>query len=77
MKLRIDAEIPDRWVPVFLGFLERLRLCGSVGMSRVTSFFADGDGDFRIKFDVTSDSEIPKPAGPVEDFNGTQLFDAG
>ena len=77
MRLTIIADIPDRWVPTFLGFLDRLRYCGSVGMSRNTTIYADGDGDFQPKFDITSDCELPTPSEPSEDIRGNQVFDAG
>ena len=77
MRLRIEADIPDRWVPVFLGFLERLRYCGSIGLSRKTTIYADGDGDFRPKFKIEAEDELPEPAKPIEDISGNQLFDAG
>lgn len=78
MKLKIDADIPDRWVPVFLGFLKRLEYCGAIGTSRKTTIYADGDGDFRPKFEVRSDGgELPAPAEPAEDIRGNQVFDAG
>lgn len=77
MRLRIDADIPDRWVGVFLGFLKRLEYCGRIGMSRKTTIYADGDGDFRPTFTITADSQMPDVAAPIEDDRGEQLFDAG
>ena len=77
MKLNVVADIPDRWVPAFLGFLNRLQYCGAVGMSRNTSIYADGDGDFRPKFEVSADCDLPLADAPTEDVRGNQVFDAG
>lgn len=78
MRLQINADIPDRWVPHFVGFLERLQYLGAVGCSRTTSIFADGDGDFRPRFEISSiDGDVPQAAAPSEDFSGRQVFDAG
>ena len=78
MRLQINATIPDRWVPHFIGFLERLQYLGNIGCSRNTAIYADGDGDFRPKFEISSvDGELPEAAEPVRDSDGYQLFDAG
>lgn len=70
-KFTIECEMEERWIPHFLGMLERMRYLGSIGSSRRVTLFSDGDGDFHPKFnwDVT----LPKPAEPKSE----NFYDAG
>lgn len=47
----IKATMPQHWLPHFLGFLNMVETCGSIGASRVLAIYADGDGDFHPTFD--------------------------
>lgn len=60
MKFTITCEMKDRWVPSFLGLLKEMQYNGSIGHSGTVSFYADGDGDFRPKFEW--DKSLPEPA---------------
>jgi hypothetical protein len=50
MKIKIKADIPNRWVPCFLAMLDRMEYLGIIGSSRNVTIYSDGDGDFRPKF---------------------------
>lgn len=87
MKLVIECEMKDRWVPHFLGMLKMMVSLGSMGASRVIGFMADGDGDFRPKFKVMGSTapveEVADPRYWLNDPKGINkakcdiFFDAG
>jgi hypothetical protein len=74
--ITITATMGERWVPHFLGLLREMERLGAVGSSRTLRFFADGDGDYRPRFEWDTGME---PAGPavVEGPNTDALWDAG
>lgn len=47
----ITCTMKRRWAVQFLGMLAYMQQLGSWGSSRTVAFFADGDGDFRPKFE--------------------------
>lgn len=49
-KIKLEVEMEDRWVPVFLSFLRTMEANGNIGHSETLAIFDDGDGDFRPKF---------------------------
>lgn len=53
MKLTINVEMEDRWVPHFLSMLKEMEFNGKVGRSRLIAFYSDGDGDFHPKFEFS------------------------
>jgi len=71
----IKCKMKTRWVPHFLGVLKYMQQLGSMGSSRHVSLYADGDGDFRPKFEW--DATLPKEAKPTEEHNGDRVYDAG
>jgi len=75
MKFTIEVEMKDRWVPQFLGMLRYMQRLGAMGGSRTISFYSDGDGDFRPKFEW--DSELEVRINGASDKNGDRFFDAG
>ena len=75
MKFTVNVEMADRWVPHFLGLLERMRHLGAIGSSRSVVFFADGDGDFRPQF--TWSTDLPAPSSATSTVDGVSTFDAG
>jgi len=75
IKFSIQCEMKDRWVPHFLAMLKYMQRLGHIGGSRMISFYADGDGDFRPKFKW---NEVLKDdVKPIKDDNGNKTFDAG
>jgi hypothetical protein len=64
-----------RWVPHFLSMLKYMQYLGGVGGSRTVSFYSDGDGDFRPKFEW--DDSLSDDGEPVRDNGGDRFYDAG
>lgn len=75
MKFVIKVEMQDRWVSHFLAMLKYMEYLGGIGSSRKVSFFADGDGDFRPKFEWSGN--LPSDAKPISDRDGSRFYDAG
>jgi len=70
----VKCSMKSRWVPQFLTMLSYMEFLGDVGSSRQVALYADGDGDFRPKFDIDIDF---KKVDPVSDEDGDHLYDAG
>jgi hypothetical protein len=49
---------------------------GGLGSSRKISFYSDGDGDYRPKFEW-DEKTLDSSAKPIEDNKGDRLYDAG
>ncbi len=75
MKFVIKVEMQDRWVPHFLAMLKYMQFLGGIGSSRKVSFYADGDGDFRPKFEWSAN--LPSDSKPISDKDGNRFYDAG
>jgi hypothetical protein len=72
----ITCTMNERWIPHFLGSLRQMQVLGEQGSSREVAIYADGDGDFRPKFEWNSD--MPIPAAPARRNNvGDVIYDAG
>jgi hypothetical protein len=74
-EFNIKVTMKDRWIPHFLAMLKYMEQLGNAGSSRTVSFFADGDGDFRPKFEW--ENELSSNAEPVRDRYGERFYDAG
>lgn len=48
----ITCTMKERWVPCFCALLKTMQEFGEAGHSGALAFYADGDGDFRPKFDI-------------------------
>ena len=72
-KFFIECEMEDRWVDDFCSMLKYMEHCGKMGHSDWVALYADGDGDFRPKFDIKTEYIEKKPVNEIE-FIG---FDAG
>lgn len=70
-----------RWARQFLGMLKTMQQLGSQGSSREVILYADGDGDFRPKFEWDENSMAAlgiEPAAPrVVQPHEKLFFDAG
>lgn len=75
LEFNIKVTMPVRWVPCFLGMLNKIQVLGSWGASRQVILYADGDGDLQCEFDW--DSDLPQIAKGDELKDGSWLFDAG
>jgi hypothetical protein len=74
VEFSITVTMNKRWIPCFLAMLKYMQRLGGVGASRSLSFFSDGDGDFRPKFEF--DSNLPVAAQDLNEFEDRQ-YDAG
>lgn len=52
VEFTIKTTMGKRWVDDFCSLLEWMEYCGNVGHSSFVGFYADGDGDFRPKFEI-------------------------
>lgn len=80
----VTCTMKRRWASQFLGMLKRMQRLGGVGASRPITFFSDGDGDYRPKFEVSGNA--PEPAEGLtpddvkpgaDEFSRNNVFDAG
>ena len=55
VNLTLNVTITKRWVPAFLGFLNKLSLNSDIGHSSIVAFYADGDGDFNFKVELPTE----------------------
>ncbi|MGF7002427.1 hypothetical protein M2149_000803 [Lachnospiraceae bacterium PFB1-21] len=74
--ITIKATMNERWIDDFCSFLNYMEKCGNVGHTGIVSFLADGDGDFRPKFEI--DTKYNKTDGRTEGLLKPEvMFDAG
>ena len=71
----INCTMKDRWIDEFCSFLKYMEHNGSIGHSSLVGFYADGDGDFRPKFDINI--EYNTKEGYKTDWKPETMFDAG
>lgn len=71
----ITVTMRKRWIPHFLAMLKYMQILGQMGSSRRVSIYADGDGDFRPKFEW--DDNLPSDAKPRNEYEGNRCYDAG
>lgn len=57
----IKVTMNERWIDDFCSMLNWMESCGNLGHSSIVAFMADGDGDFRPKFEI--DTEYKKKDG--------------
>lgn len=73
----VKVTMRARWVPHFMGMLSYMQRLGSMGSSRKVTFFADGDGDFRPRFQFSELDPMTPTASPMKDDDGNHYYDAG
>lgn len=61
IEFNIKVQMKKRWVNDFCSMLKWMESCGNLGHSSIVGFYADGDGDFRPKFEF--DCEYEKSEG--------------
>ena len=52
VEFNIKVIMNKRWVDDFCSMLNWMQSCGNLGYSSIVGFYADGDGDFRPKFEI-------------------------
>lgn len=74
----IKVTMNERWIDDFCSMLKRMEYCGKVGHSSILSFYSDGDGDFRPKFEIDTDFNKTEPRQKELPSNTLyNLYDAG
>ena len=71
----IKCKMNERWIPPFLAMLKGMQQLGGIGGSRWVRLYADGDGDFRPKFEW--DESLPSNGRGTYDSDGNLSYDAG
>ena len=74
----VKVTMDERWVDDFRSMLHKMYMNGAMGHSSVIGFYADGDGDFRPKFEFDREFHA-KPGIPGRDIfrKPEVMFDAG
>lgn len=74
----IKATMKERWVDDFCSMLRCMERCGRVGHSALVGFYADGDGDFRPRFEISRAFEAKDgiPKSEIH-YKPEIMFDAG
>lgn len=77
----VEVQMEERWIPHFLSMLKKMEHNGDIGHSGTIAFYADGDGDFRPKFNFSVPFEKVAPLfgnGGKHEFKYLDAFyDAG
>ena len=71
----MTVTMRKRWVPHFLAMMKHMEYLGNIGSSRTVTILADGDGDFRPKFEW--DEKLPSDAEPCNSTDNKNYYDAG
>ena len=80
VEFNIRVRMNERWVNDFCSFLKYMESCGNMGHSAPIAFYADGDGDFRPKFEIDREFEQTEGAWEKDGINLPDpevMFDAG
>lgn len=75
MKFTVECDMPERWVDDFCSFLKHLEHNGKIGHSALVGFYADGDGDFRPTFNISTDYTLT--SGCSTNWTPETMYDAG
>ena len=76
INLTIDVNISKRWVPAFLGFLNKLSINSDTGHSSIVGFYADGYDDFNFKVELpTEKNKEFIYEFEIDDYEGTKKID--
>lgn len=75
-KFIIECEVPERWVDDFCAMLNSMQSFGNLGHSGVVGIYADGDGDFRPKFNIQTEWDRDKST-KLRKFEPMTIYDAG
>ena len=75
----IHCKMEERWIASFIKMLDMMKGNGSIGHSEFVGLYADGDGDFRPKFeyDKTLSAIGDKPKIIKNPSGRMTMYDAG
>ena len=73
----IKCRMKRRWARPFLCMLEYMECCGDIGHSSMVGLFADGDGDFYPKFEVSGFEKFPRQPPMFSNYSSDNvMFDS-
>lgn len=72
----IKVTMNERWVDDFCSMLEAMDRNGRIGHSSMVGFYADGDGDFRPKFEFDRKFSLKNGRKDTEGRKMEVFFDA-
>jgi hypothetical protein len=77
INLQMNITISKRWVPTFIGFINKLAHNSRNGHSSLIGFYADGDGDFGFKANipVNENQELLRDFG-CDSWTGERVVDS-
>lgn len=81
IKMKIELEVTEPQALTLQAMFEYMEQLGGMGASRYVAFYADGDGDFRPKPEITFDQPVRpltdemRKAAVVEDEHGHRKYD--
>lgn len=58
----VECTMDETYIPYFYSFLKKMQYNGEIGHSGIIAFMADGDGDFRPKFETNIACDIVNPS---------------
>lgn len=76
----IKMKATKHFLPEFIAMLKTMEYNGNIGHSSWVACYADGDGSFRPKFEISTDQDILNEAEKVKPVNSeirADCFDAG
>lgn len=76
VEFNIKVQMNERWVDDFCSMLKHMESYGNMGHSALIGFYADGDGDFRPKFEIDREFNSTKGFTNVDTIPDI-VFDAG
>ena len=79
-EVTIKMKATKHFLPEFIAMLKTMESNGNVGHSNWVAYYADGDGSFRPKFEITADQDILDEAEKVKSVRSNidaDCFDAG
>lgn len=79
-EITIKMKATKHFLPEFIAMLKTMEYNGQIGHSAWVACFADGDGSFRPKFEITADQDILDEAEKVKAISSeirADCFDAG
>ena len=74
VKFNVSCEMDERWMAPFLSMLKRMQSFGENGHSGIVGLYADGDGDFRPRFESDAES---RELSPYPDWEQGRVLDDG
>ena len=77
IEFSVKCRMPRRWAPQFISMLKALQYFKSINnFNRHVTLYAEGSGDFRPEFELTTPEHIPITPGNIDAF-GRLTFDVG